>query len=162
MGNAHGHTTIQGWNFPLPEDDLWSCEGTEDSHEGHQDTRFLFQADELQRPADPSSPVSRAVTGSIGAQQVALTGDRGTNELTSPVSRQHTMSHHFDGEQSNWCSPTPFHLGDTVAGDQQPMTATQGIEHFDEPALSHEHPTGRTHFPDFETLPQTVHMVSRS
>ena len=157
VGNTHDLTAIQGWNFPLPEDDIWSCEGTEDSHEGYQDTLTLFQADEPQLTAEPIKPVCRAATGSIGAQPVALTVDQGSDELTSPDSQQHITTHLFDGEQSNWCNTTPSHFGVTVAGTKQPMALAQGMVQFGDTALTHERPTGHIPFPGFDTASTCAH-----
>ena len=157
VGNTHDLTAIQGWNFPLPEDDIWSCEGTEDSHEGHQDTLTLFQAEEPQLTAEPLKPVCPTATGSIGAQPVALTVDQGSDELTSPDSQQHITTHLFDGEQSNWCNTTPSHFGVTVAGTKQPMALAQGMVQFGDTALTHERPTGHIPFPGFDTASTCAH-----
>ena len=94
VGNTHGPITMQGWNFPLPEDDRWSREGTEDSNQGNQVDLISFLADEQQLSEKPPQTVCRAATGSIGAQDLALTQDLGSFDITSFKSQQFFLSHH--------------------------------------------------------------------
>ena len=57
VGNTLSQATLQGWNFPLPEDDSWSCDGTEESIRGNQfELKTNFED-------EPHSPAALSQTG---------------------------------------------------------------------------------------------------
>ena len=57
VGNRDGKD-MQGWTFPLPEDDTWSCDGTEESERGtpfESNTSFAQDHIDILAPPHPRS-----------------------------------------------------------------------------------------------------------
>ena len=52
VGNRDGKD-MQGWTFPLPDDDSWSCDGTEESDRG---TQFASNTSFAQEQIDNLAP----------------------------------------------------------------------------------------------------------
>ena len=73
VGNTVDHAMLQGWTFPLPEHDNWSCDGTEESNKGNQFEMNTSFADEPLNPAAPAPTGCHATFGSTrGELQTSL------------------------------------------------------------------------------------------
>ena len=144
-GNTSSHDTTQGWNFPLPDDDLWSCDGTENSLGEFHGPDTNLQACEPHGMATPLSPVCRADHGSTRTPFFAQTTDLRTNVFEHPESRQHLTSHQIDGEISTWCHGAQSFSGSPIAGEQQSIpTSGNASMVAPEPFTDHNFDTSST------------------
>ena len=50
VGNRDREVPPMGWTFPLPEDDTWSCEGTEEHSLGHLVEQDNFVDEAMEPP----------------------------------------------------------------------------------------------------------------
>ena len=92
VGNTLDQDMLQGWTFPLPEDDRWSCDGTEDPMRGAQFEQISLFGAESDSPAALSQPVCRAAPGSTGGQTIATCAGIGhTRQLLLPTLQGHSL-----------------------------------------------------------------------
>ena len=119
VGNPPAHGATSGLNFPLPDDDSWSWDGTENSHGEYQEPDEPLQEFEPPSMATPPTPVCRAGLGSTGEMPVAQTTDIRSIASLTPESRQLHMSLQIDGDNSTWSPFAPPVLGTLIAGEQQ-------------------------------------------
>ena len=101
VGNRDGKD-MQGWTFPLPEDDTWSCDGTEESERGTPfETNTSFAQDHIELLAPPH-PRSACFDGSPAPTIGTGDGDFSisTNDQEWPVLPQAQ-----DGSSRKWTAP---------------------------------------------------------
>ena len=91
VGNTLDQDTSQGWNFPLPEDDRGSCDGTEDSIRGNQFEQQSLLDDDLQQHF--LNRFALLLQAHQGQRQLSLvTGMRHARQLLPQTIRGHSTS----------------------------------------------------------------------
>ena len=73
VGNRDREFSPMGWTFPLPEDDTWSCEGSEEHSLGHfvQQENFVDEAMEPQ----PHQPWNHLTHEDLATNRTTCEGD---------------------------------------------------------------------------------------
>ena len=102
VGNAHS-LMFQGWTFPVPDDDIMSCEGLESPNKGHAFEEITTFEDALQPMVGSQSPqwVCRAASGSqmhLGISASMCAGDIAHDMADTDTSGELFTT--YDGEQS--------------------------------------------------------------
>ena len=64
VGNMDSHAILTGWTFPLPEDDAWSCDGTEESN---RETQFEMDTSFEEEPIDYAAPTPTRCPAHFGS-----------------------------------------------------------------------------------------------
>ena len=94
---------FQGWTFPVPDDDMVSCDGLGSpiSKLSNEDFSDFVDADQPRAVQSPPQTVCRAVPGSeqqrgfsatMSAGDIALqTADTNTGELNTTIEREHSI-----------------------------------------------------------------------
>ena len=111
VGNTH-HDYFQGWTFPVPDDDIMSCEGQDSPSTQHSEDVFVFEA-ATKSLAESLQPqwVCRAATGSqqqLGKTSQLCAGEQA--QITADTSSFGMTLTTFEGDHSKDSPRHHFHI----------------------------------------------------
>ena len=114
VGNRDDTDMMQGWTFPLPDDDTWACDGTERSNRGNTSETNTSFAEEAMDPFEPSPKQSQIHAGILKPDTMVICEGDNSHSTTvwGRTHRTYSLSTH---SPTNANQPgIPF-----VAGEQQ-------------------------------------------